>query len=246
MDGLYFDTFGMPPIDDLSSNSAISQTTPDAYCTYPNKPAPCSEHKGKRSNSRLYRTLENFHNRQENGTESSETNRSASALELAVLRGTRAAQLSPLSSEKEDDSRRTTLMQDSENEEKLVEEPHIVDEPWRCCSTTDCWCNYCPCNYDLSDDSPHGTRYDAGFDRNCRSFCNCCSYCCEGRSCLQPSENDNDDGDDDDVIEIEFGFGHILGLVKLGWASATDWAKQIYIKAIMAVGSGQHRDDEVD
>ncbi|KAI1755890.1 hypothetical protein F4782DRAFT_551001 [Xylaria castorea] len=240
MDGLHVDTFGMLPIDDLSSNSAISQSTPDSYCTYPNKPAPCSRHKEKRSNSQLCRTFGSFDNRQENDTESPETNRSA--LELAV-RGTRAARLSPLSSEKEDDFRRITLMQNSENGEKLVEEPHIVDESWRCCSTTDCSCNYCSCNYDHSDNSPHRTRYDASFDRNCRSFCNCCSYCCEGRSCLQSSQNDYDD---DDVIEIEIEFGHILGLVKLGLASATGWAKRIYIRAVMAVGLGQHRDDEVD
>ncbi|TRX87884.1 hypothetical protein FHL15_011223 [Xylaria flabelliformis] len=81
MDGLYIDTFGILPSDDLSNNSALSQSAPDSYCTCPNQHAPCSKRKEKTANSRLGRTFGSLNNRQENDTQSSETNRSA--LELA-------------------------------------------------------------------------------------------------------------------------------------------------------------------
>ncbi|KAI0859988.1 hypothetical protein F4860DRAFT_525589 [Xylaria cubensis] len=217
MDGLYIDTFGMLPSDDLPNNSALSQSAPDSSCTYPNKPTPCSTHGS-------------LDDRQENDVESSEINRSA--LELAVHRA-RATRLSPLSSEKEDDFRRIALMQNSENEgEKLIEEPPVVDEVQSCCCTRGC-----SCIYNRGDDSTHRSKYDAGFDPN--SHCCCC--CCEGNYGLRPLQ---DNYGDDDVIEIEFG--HILALVKFCLASATYWAKQAYIRTKMAVGLGQHRDDEVD
>ncbi|KAI8954170.1 hypothetical protein F4801DRAFT_596234 [Xylaria longipes] len=256
MDGLYVDTFGMPPIDDLSNNSALSQSTPNLYCTSPNKPAPCSKRKEKRPNSQLCRIFGSLYNRRGDDNESSGINKSA--LELAIRRA-RAVRLSPLSSEKEDDCHRITLEQNksatnsplqlaSENEgEKLVEESRIVDEYWCCCSTGDC-----SCIYDCGDNRycPHRARYDAGFwnregfDRHSSGSCNCYCCCCEGNYGLHPSHDDYDD--DDDVTEIEIEFGHILGLVKLWLTSATEWAKQIYIGSVMAVGLGQQRDDEVD
>ncbi|KAI3336720.1 hypothetical protein HD806DRAFT_528313 [Xylariaceae sp. AK1471] len=238
MDGLYIDTFGMLPLDDLSNNSALSQSTPDSYCTYTTKPAACSKRKEKRPNSQLCRIFGSIYNRRENDNESSGIN--MSALELAIRR-TRAARSLPLSSEKEDDCHRITLMQNQsatnsplwlagENEgEKLVEEPRIVDESWCCCCTRDR--SYI---YDRGDNSPHRARYDAGFwnregfDRNCG---------------LHPSQ---DDYDNDDVIEFELEFGHILGLVKLWLASVTDWVKQTYNRSVMVVGLGQYWEDEVD
>ncbi|KAI0424037.1 hypothetical protein F5Y09DRAFT_336099 [Xylaria sp. FL1042] len=243
MDGLYVDTFGMPPTDDLSNNSALSQSAPNLYCTYLNKPASCSRRKEKRLNSQSCRIFGSLYNQRENYNGSSGINRSE--LELAVRRN-RAARLSPLSSEKEDDCHRIALTQNipiadsplrlaGENEgEKLVEESRIVDESWRrCCSTGDCSCNA-------------GFWNRAGIVRNSRSSCNCSPCrrcCCEGNYGLHPSQ---DDDNADDVIEIEFDFGHILGLVKLWLASTTDWAKRTYIRSVMAVGLGQHRDDEVD
>ncbi|KAI0544481.1 hypothetical protein F4679DRAFT_576829 [Xylaria curta] len=200
MDGLYTDIFGMLPSDDLSNNSALSQSTPDSYCTYPNKPAPSLKRKKKEI---LRRTFGSLDNRQGNDAESSGINKSA--LEFAVCK-TRAAQ-SPLSLEKDDDSHRIALIQNSENEgEKLVEEPHVVDES-----------GDCSCIYDRDGNISHRARYNADVWNEEDHSPRC--YCCEGNYTLHPSQDDYDD-DDDDIIEIEFR--HILNLVKFYLVSATD------------------------
>ncbi|KAI0810628.1 hypothetical protein GGR55DRAFT_644755 [Xylaria sp. FL0064] len=271
MDGLYVDTFGTLPIDDLSNTSAPSQST---------------SHEGDRPNSQSCGISGGLYDQRGNNNESSGINRSA--LELAVCR-TRAARLSPLPSEKENGSHRAAPEQNkaAENEgEKLVEEPRIVDELCYCCR---CHTSDCPCIYDYGANRPYRAMYDADFwDRVAAALALLLRElvipkirdgwhregqperyqvpemmpeqqytdlevvgeedfsCDEGNYGLYPLQDDDAKQSDDDVIESELYVRDILDRVKiwLGWAK--DRARQAYIKLITAVGLGQHQDDEVD
>ncbi|KAI1351779.1 hypothetical protein F5Y01DRAFT_281841 [Xylaria sp. FL0043] len=265
MDGLYVDTFGTLPIEGLSNNSALSQST---------------SHEGHRPNSHSCGISGGLDDQRGNNNESSGINRSA--LELAVCR-TRAARLSLLPSQKENGSHRAIPEQNkaAENEgEKLVEEPRIVDESCCCCRCR-CRCHCrtsdCSCIYDYRAKRPYRATYDADFwDSVAAALALLLREVVipkirdgwhrggqpemmpeeqytylevvgeEGNYGLYPLQDDDTKESSDDVIETELSVRHILDRMKTWLDWAKDRARQAYIKLITAVGLGQQQDDEVD
>ncbi|KAI2632917.1 hypothetical protein GGS21DRAFT_147474 [Xylaria nigripes] len=231
MDGLYIDTFGMPPIDDLSKNSTKSPCISNVYYVHPNEAAPSSTCKDTEPNSQLRRGFETLSGRRENEDENNGTNMSAFR---PIMSQTRAARLSLSSPVKKDNwchnileqkrsAEKTLLCLACEEEgEKLAEKSRIRDEVWCCCyCDKGCCCRDrgCSCSNDRNDSNPYGTSYNSDFLTRkdcewifrtpCDCYCDCeleckCYDCCSGCQVNggHYSPLGGYDDNDDDIIRI--------------------------------------------